>query len=1467
MKKIGIKSKIKDTLFLYRYDIFSLSIMTVLIVLILNPIFTSGHIVFSDLDFGFSSKGYLGEIFGIWNERWSTSTLLNLARLIYILPSYLISALFNYSGPIFIKSFIFILIFNSAFSMYILSKRLISVYFSKEYDFFKIFALLSGSLFYALNPWVIIRIQHIYLLCGYSLFPLVLTFFFNAFDPKFQKQIIPNYKVDSTKLYKRNILDLFLLSLILTISSGAIHYFFYGAIFLTTLGLLVLIKTLIQNKTKKKIIIICFLKKLLMFSLFFILMSSYWLSSYIGSILLKAQASQHNINVIDTLSLFSRYSSIKNVLYLISYWWPMFNISNLPLSFYLGGGIILAFIFYTVIFKAYKHNILLFFLLLSIIFLIVATGVSLNFFAPIFEIIVTKTPVIGAIFRDPNKLVGLMAIGFSIFLTFGVESFYSKLNNTIYHNLIKFLTLCVVIISFIFYLLPFYNHFINGFYKPVPIPNEYLDIQSYLTDKEDFNSKVLYLPIADNMTRSNTGVATPTWNINGDKDGIEKATGDIAIYSSSKNTIFHHEGNIPSISYYINFLQYLMDKGYSSNIGKLISAFGVNELAYHNEYLDKEERQSFNEKILGIQKDLVKTYSNDIFTLYDVLDKVPYLYSVPSKIYTPNGFSKMESFSNIPSFNFNDFGVIFSTLEGNNFIDKTNVGDYIETNSFNDLFLSSLPKDNYLKPFDSINDGNAFLKWSKTYLSNNDWLWYLSSQDIQNFPFDFDFGAGVALTFATSKLNLLPYEVNKAKGKLLFDFDSLLRTEKFFKPDNPQFFNVGANPKSNTNNIPTLVGEIVRGEPDNIWQVAKSGIIEAKADNPYKFNIVVSGRGTNKVHVKVRFFDKDMKELGVSYVVGPREEVNFDTVNFTGEYVSPANSKFMRMDILTLQRPEQKTYWWIHDINIFDMEEYKAPNTFSINKTYDRETISKLYIRTLISNKGGKLLLNVGGKDIYVNTYDSQKNKFEWVDLGDVIFNKGDNIITIDNKSGFNAVNILALVPLSDIDKLSFPVKSAIKKGNLFSMLEGENDFSYKGNIQSSRSYPSLSLGRGISLQNGYMETTTEILKTDTYTFALKINGFNKNEGNIKLNIQNIETGEKIIKEISSNMFRDKGVKEGIAIDKDLNKDYFPQVFMKLPESLNYYKTLVINDINLIKGNYKITLEFKSNVPTLSSFSDIHKFNPSEMVIPEFTKDIFQEDCSDCQTVTFDMMRDRLIGDIFHIDYDKTCSCDWYDYASKQIPVNVNDEYLFNIDIKSEGINKRHMKVVFLDKDLNLVDVTYIDDVEEYKKKEWNSYQQIFKAPINSKYMQIHLLARGSKEEGGYAELKNYSVISYKEMFLLDNLGIFEGNSYENFLNSTSTNNVTYSRKDSMERDFKLDNKENKRVLLNYIESPNPLWEVKIGQYKERGTMILNGVTTGIITEETGEGKIEIILKNIYYLSFPLMFLSIILLIILLKRK
>ena len=1105
-----VKRAVMTAIYTYRYDIFALTTMALIIVLALNPLLRGGQIVFSDLAFGFSSERYLEEIFGIWNERYSTSTLLNVARLAYILPPYLLSRLLGNSGGVLVTSFVFLLIWTSALSMYLFTKRVVSVYSSRHFTFFKILALITGALFYALNPWVIERIQHIYLLCGYSLFPLVLMFFFNAFDPKFQTQLIPGFAVSRIGLYRRNILDLFLLALTFTVSAAAIHYFFYGLIFLSMLGLLVFVKNAAslwrRNHRLVRRLLYNNILKVFVFGVFFLLLSSYWLFAYVGSILMGAQASQNNINVIDTLSLFSRFSSPKNVLFMVSYWWPMFDLAELPLTFWAGGAVLLSVIVYAIVFETRRRSILVFFVLLNAFFLVLATGVQLPAFAGTFVQIVTKTPIIGSIFRDPNKIVGLMAIGWSVLLTFGVSRLFARLDKSFAPTLLKSGLLVGIIVSFGFYVKPFYDHYIDGFYAPVAVPAAYESLNAVLAEAPDDGNRVLHVPISDNMTESLSGVSTPTWNVNNDPTGFPKSTGDMQVYSSSVDTVFHHEGSPSSIVQSMNYLQHLLDTGQSTEIDQVARTFGSDRMVYRSEYEGQNARQAFNRDILALQPGLDETYSNELFNVYDVSDPLDYFSAVRGKVVSPSGLTTLETLASVPEFDLRNLGILFTTIgkNGSEILESVSPGDYIDASSRDDLMLSTLPADNYLSPSDGINDGNPFLKWSKTKVASPDWLWYLSSQGLDSWPWPYDFGAGVGVTFATRRLDVPAYRMNSIKGRLVADFDSLLQTDRFFVADNPQIMSVVANPASEVNNAPSLYGGIMRGDPKDIWQVAKSGLLDAKANTPYRFNILLSGRGVNKIHAKARFYDAQGVEIGQSYIVAPTEQSDYDAVDFTGEYVSPAGSRYMRIDLLTLQRPDQKQYWWIHDVNIWDYSDYAKPNVVTVQKTYAEPTRSHVYLRTLVSSTGGRMRVSIGGADRTVQTRSDSVDDLRWIDLGIHDFGAGSTELQIENVEGFNAPNVFAIVPVSQQPVIDMKLKTAVSRAKLFFALEAEMSFDYQGNVQSPRVFPKISNGLAIASQSGTLQKEIDILKGGTYSLAIKANAVPATGGQLTVSLRDL---------------------------------------------------------------------------------------------------------------------------------------------------------------------------------------------------------------------------------------------------------------------------------------------------------------------------------------------------------------------------
>lgn len=1191
VKNLNIKNSNIKFIFSYRYDFFALAIIFISILVYFDILWNPGQIVFSDIDFPFNAEGYLNEIIGLWNNRWNTTSMLNIPRLFVVLPTYLLAKIFGLKGSLFLKAFIIQLILMSALSTYLLTKRLVSIYTNRTFDLPKTLSLIFGSILYALNPYVIFRIQHIYLLVGYSLFPLVLLYFFKLFDHKFQQQMIAGYSPYSGKIYAENIRDAFVLAYLLTIASAAIHYFFYSVMALGIIYILLIIKYVFKFNGKDRLKVINnMIKKLFVFGIIFIGFSFFWLSIYIGSILVNASATQHNINVIDTFTMFSRNSTFKEVLFLISYWWRMVPDSVYNTSFFLGGGILISIMFFGMVFNGHKRHIILLVSILGGLMLLLATGVNYPIISKMF-LVLCNLPFFGNVFRDPNKLVGLLALSYSVLLIFGLEAMVELFKKRTLGTLLTTLVFSGTAIALIMFLWPMKDAFVDSYYQPVTEPQAFKELRHYSDDKPAYS---LYLPIAEQMLRPIHNVSTPRWNSSKDK-ATTKATGDVHIYNAPVNTLFHHEGNNPMITYYINWMQWLIDQGRTSYLSRYINALGIDQLIYHDEYMDYEARQQFNLEIIKRQTGLSQSYGNEIFSLFSVEEEKN---DLPiQKIWSPYGVYKLEMYQRLNQHTLLDQPVVFLNQQSLDISQYSEEADYIDMQHSLDIYLATLDEEYKSYPFEWVKELNPFLKWSKTYLSNPDWAWYMQQLENVNKRFDLDQEKGVAVTFASGKLDIEPHLRKNYSGQLVMDFDTMLRTDSFFESEIPSIYEVQANPIKSLSSVGVVNGVLSKGDPKNIWQVAKSKLIKANENTPYSYNILISGRHTNKLHVKVRFYDKNREEIGIQYVTSPNEQVNFEAVNFVGETVSPKGTKYMRIDLLSFQRPEVKTYWWIHDVNIFDYSAYKVDNTIQGSLEIHETDEYELYIRSYQSPKSGIVQLLVDETSYDINN-DTILSGFVWTYIGNQFLEEGNLSLAIENVEGFNAINQIAVVPVKEKDALFAPVKQSLKEAKQLIALEGEIDFEVSGNIQTRNLIPSLSYGAGLSLQEGIGKSSFEIIESQFYELDIALRFPSKNRGHVRFEIEDASGSIIVQKDINPSSEGRLLESEGVHYTP-LSKEYSYKL-VDYEERASYTGESIKDAVFLTKGNYQLNVYIESHAENLTPAFDLDKFDPNELVVSNY---------------------------------------------------------------------------------------------------------------------------------------------------------------------------------------------------------------------------------------------------------------------------
>ncbi|NQY74469.1 MAG: hypothetical protein HRT90_06870 [Candidatus Margulisbacteria bacterium] len=1435
-------------------------------VLFLSPLYSKGHIVFGDLAFGENSYRYIEEIFGIWNSRYSTSTLFNLPRLLFIAPLFIISKLFGHSNGILLKELITVIMVLSSFGMYALSKSMLSLYFGHKSYLTHVWGPILSGLFYAANPWFLVRIQHVYLLCGYALLPLVIFIFIKVFFNTSQSQ----------EIKKTTIFWLGFLALLISIASAAIHYFIYILLLLTVLFLTTFIIILIKYRpilhSDNIRVYKYFFLKLGIFIGFFILTSWYWLVPYVTSTIQGTLPSQNNVNVFDTITMFSRNSDLSKVMLLISYWWPMFDLSTLSMSFYIGGSILLGVIFSS-LFYVRTHKILTIINWLLIVLLIIfASGVYYVKLAPLYLYVVFHVPIIGNLFRDPNKLCGLIAFLFSIQLSIGLAFLTSYIRKYRYAKWIKRVGLVTIVVALMCYLIPFHHHFINGFYKPIEVPEAYGEINTYLEKSGTRNERVLFFPLADYMTDSIQHVSSPGWNLHPFNPSKIKATGDFALYGTLRNTVFQHEGNLNSFSHYYLLLQYLLDTGRTMNLSNLVSVLGVKEWVHQKGFIGNYNRQKFNLEVMDLQHGMRKKYSSDWFNVYEIQEHIPYLSVVPFKIFTPYGYTRLESYHHFPYFDIRNYGTIFLNQFQSAVIPNIRENDMVESIHTNDLVLSSLPDQYYIYPFDYVKESQPFIKWSKTLLKSSEWMWYMKSLGLKHYPFDFDRDRGVIFTLADARLDAPSYMLPHINGEVILSFEYILRHPKFFIPDNQEQLNLLSTPRIWNIDLPMLRGVAIKEDPNNIWEIAKSQFIPMRSKMPYRALAQISGRYSESMHLKIRFFNQDKKELGITYMSRPENNSHFDSVGIQTEFVSPKDTAFCRIDILSMQNIKTSAIWWLHNFELVELRDYQKPNVLDISLSAPINKKVHIFVRAFVSKRGGTLKLNLGQNEINLNTIDHSRSQFVWKDLGVFEFSE-ETLLSIDNDHGFNAVNAIVSIPEDEFLKHRKSILNKMNKARSFWIMEAESDFRVDGQPQSDRIHPQYSFGSAITMASGTLKKNISFTKSATYNmyFRLKNNKEKgsflsislKNKSGINIVHQQLFPFNKIDTESTSDVMLHY-------IDKDENySPLSPKKYLKSNDKLGIMQS---DPFYISTGDIELTIEINSAVKSLINTQQLRKFYAHEVSSTEDIRYENLEDCCYCEKIEDQMSSLEYTADTTIFYTTPTHSCDWYIFSSDKIPVEIDKEYYFEFNIRSKNVLKRHSKLIFLDNKNREIEVQYFNDIEEYKKKEWHTHQKIFRPPVGAKKMQFMLWARGDKKELGNIEISDFSCYKLQDLLSLDVVGCIQerGNQGEIFIEPPPNSNRMYwkSQPGKVEWEMTSIDKLN-NGFINLMESPLSLWKAGLNGI-ESDYFKVNGLSIGL---EIGghrlnnQGVFKVRYQGLYFFGIGLLGLVVIISLIIWRKK
>ena len=330
----------------------------------------------------------------------------------------------------------------AGFSIYSLSRYFVKSYVSN----------IASAVLYIYNPWVIDRILsgHISLLIAYALTPLMLLLYFKGVDGNRLKHILESS---------------LLLALIISIS--------YHAAPLTIPLILIYPARSLRNVLRRY-------RLTLITVMLAILLNSYWISTF-------PTASEYivsGVSLSDVESL-SVGSNIVNVLRLHGYfwsgWWDMFS-SGLP-PLLRGLWWFLSFLPFITLLLSYRRVKAL--IIIAFIYGVLAVGLNWPFYS-INKLLYENIPFY-TIYRDPNKFVSVMCLAYSIATSYTID----WILKTRFRSVAVAIVILLLLNSW-----PLLTGDLCGYLKPFSPPRDYVDVDSWLHDRDGW-FRVLWLPPAE----------------------------------------------------------------------------------------------------------------------------------------------------------------------------------------------------------------------------------------------------------------------------------------------------------------------------------------------------------------------------------------------------------------------------------------------------------------------------------------------------------------------------------------------------------------------------------------------------------------------------------------------------------------------------------------------------------------------------------------------------------------------------------------------------------------------------------------------------------------------------------------------------------------------------------------------------------------------------------------------------------
>jgi hypothetical protein len=746
-------------------------LMVIPIFFIVSPLSNPGIILTADFPVLDTSSYASGKLW-VWTEKGSVPALETISRFPIIGAWYILS-LVGISSELTSKFMIVLGFLLASFTFYLsfllLFKNKVEAN-RRSYTRLKIAAII-GALFFAYNPWSFERIPHWYLWIGYAILPLFFIATVLAFrQPKKVKYIIST---------------IFLWSFASTTPHMTV---FYGIIFVSVFISFVLdnIAARIRRRRTEQVSAAGNAERLTIkllipfFSIFllYILVNAYWIYPYVMSTQVRSISPNYLVTE-ENLELLSRESNFLNTFRLVANWQEQpFDMpeegSSLYYVWYVASFALPIFGFSAIAIsrKFVRYSSTFFCFLVIGIIIAMGTQSPIDYFKPIID-----NPTLSKyvwLVRDPDKLSFVVAFTSSFLI--GISSHRileliaekteegneprSKLRELVrgvrgYRRaFVSTLFLCLLVGSMCIYIYPVYIFNMFGELRPMTLPGEFDNLNSYLSSVNA--SKVYFIPYPLDETY---------WSKNNRVGNIYQTHSVLPSIESSGSISMAGMG---STNYY-NHLTRSVIENRSNNIANFIHPLGTSYLIFHNDTWDKGSGTADKQNLellerLNSHEGLRNVHNVGFYNIFKVDSKlddsaIPGQFNIyGNDVAVLGGLEAMESLNGLyPSFNSSDTSLyFFDQGEDTSEPERIKNSEYIlfgNSPSYYDLLFSLVNKSHIFTLFDTPINYEPKKLWSKASTMDPDSGYFhpfLEHLGIDNWQFDYDKGLAITQAMRTN---------------------------------------------------------------------------------------------------------------------------------------------------------------------------------------------------------------------------------------------------------------------------------------------------------------------------------------------------------------------------------------------------------------------------------------------------------------------------------------------------------------------------------------------------------------------------------------------------------------------------------------------------------------------------------------------------------------------------------------------